>query len=327
MTDYENPYLKREEPIADHKGDAVNISYDADLPSESVEESIPRKDSLEHNTNYLDDGKYDVAHLDAENMKATFISDSNTGEQTTGFFAQDSVFSHGAEETGDVDELEFSYDPDFIGKDFIGEEYRADTKEKSQTSSEVGNGIFSVDPAVIEAILMVATEPVLPSLLAELLETTVEAVEQACEMLAGEYAAQGRGFELVQVAGGYRYQSAAGYKEYVERFIILDMPQKLSPAAMETLAIIAYKQPISRAQIAAIRGVNVDRVVRILIQKGLIKEVAKDTGPGQAILFGTTNLFLERMGLNEITDLPPLEEHVPDAATVEALEHVLKDRP
>ncbi len=184
-----------------------------------------------------------------------------------------------------------------------------------------------VDLAAVEAIVMVATEPVHVSLLAEILETTPAVIERACEVLQKAYEAEGRGFELVRIAGGYRYQSSAQYSDYVERFIIRDMPQKLSPAALETLAIIAYKQPISRAQIASIRGVNVDRVVRMLLQKDLIKEVGKDTGPGQAIFFGTTDLFLERLGLDTVADLPPLEDYVPDVATVEALEHVLRDKP
>ncbi len=226
----------------------------------------------------------------------------------------------------------------FSSTDAFGSNYRdfdvdeADSRDGFLRSDSFESGRFKedasiIDPGAVEAILMVATEPVLPSLLAELLETTVEAVDEVCDRLAREYEASGKGFELVKIAGGYRYQSVANYRDYVERFIIQDMPQKLSPAAMETLAIIAYKQPISRAQIATIRGVNVDRVVRVLLQKSLIKEVAKDSGPGQAILFGTTTAFLERLGLNEITDLPPLEEHVPDVATVEALEHVLRDKP
>jgi|GEM_PF-39122 len=222
-----------------------------------------------------------------------------------------------------------SLDPDatYPANADTDEDYLEDGFRQSDENYESQKMESIIDPGAVEAILMVATEPVLPSLLAELLETTTEAVDEVCDRLAREYETSGRGFELVKIAGGYRYQSVANYRDYVERFIIQDMPQKLSPAAMETLAIIAYKQPISRAQIATIRGVNVDRVVRVLIQKGLIQEVAKDSGPGQAILFGTTAIFLERLGLNEINDLPPLEEYVPDVATVEALEHVLRDKP
>jgi segregation and condensation protein B len=111
---------------------------------------------------------------------------------------------------------------------------------------------------------------------------------------------------------------------YVERFVLEGQSAKLSAAALETLAIVAYKQPLSRAQIAAIRGVSVDSVVRTLEQRGYIGEVARDPGPGQAVLFGTTPLFLERLGINSISDLPSVAEFVPGADVVEALEHGLR---
>ena len=116
---------------------------------------------------------------------------------------------------------------------------------------------------------------------------------------------------LVKVAGGYRFQSHPDLTGYVERFVLEGQTARLSSAALETLAIVAYKQPISRAQIASIRGVNVDGVVRTLEQRGYIAEVARDPGPGQAVLFGTTDLFLERLGLASLDDLPPLAAFVP----------------
>ncbi|HTX00328.1 MAG TPA: SMC-Scp complex subunit ScpB, partial [Acidimicrobiales bacterium] len=130
-----------------------------------------------------------------------------------------------------------------------------------------------------------------------------------------------------RVAGGYRLQSRGELRNYVERFILDDQPSRLSPAALETLAIVAYKQPISRSQVAAIRGVNVDGVMRVLCQRGYVAAVGRDDGPGQAVLFGTTSLFLERLGLDGLAELPPLEEFVPDSGTVEALEHVLRAEP
>jgi segregation and condensation protein B len=178
--------------------------------------------------------------------------------------------------------------------------------------------------AAIEAVLVVATEPVTARLLAELLELRVEQVEELCGALAEEYRASGRGFELVRVAGGYRLQSRGDLHSYVERFIFDDAPQKLSPAALETLAIVAYKQPVSRSQVAAIRGVNVDGVMRVLCQRGYVEAVGRDDGPGQAVLFGTTRTFLERLGLDNLGQLPSLGQFVPDAGTVEALEHVLR---
>jgi segregation and condensation protein B len=178
--------------------------------------------------------------------------------------------------------------------------------------------------SAIEAVLTVATDPVSPGLLAELLELPVETVEQMCTELAASYESEGRGFVLVRVAGGYRFQSAEGYAGYVERFVLDGVPQKLSAAALETLAVVAYKQPVSRSQVCAIRGVNADGVLRLLTARGYVQEVGRDSGPGQPVLFGTTRLFLERLGLDSLGDLPRLVEFVPPASTVEMLEQALR---
>ena len=139
-----------------------------------------------------------------------------------------------------------------------------------------------------------------------------------------EYENDNRGFVLANVAGGYRYQTDPSMAPYVERFVLEGQTSRLSAAALETLAIVAYKQPISRMQISAIRGVNVDAVIRTLQQRGYIGEVGKDPGPGNAILFGTTSTFLERLGINDLSDLPPLANFVPGADIVEALEDGLR---
>jgi segregation and condensation protein B len=176
----------------------------------------------------------------------------------------------------------------------------------------------------LEAILMVAEEPVEPRLLAQLLEVSQDRVEELCRELAGQYESDDRGFVLVRVAGGYRFQSHPDQAPYVERFVLEGQHARLSAAALETLAIIAYKQPASRAQVAAIRGVNVDGVMRTLQQRGYIEEVARDPGPGQAVLYGTTSLFLERLGLGSLDDLPALGDYVPGPEVVEALERGLR---
>ncbi len=170
---------------------------------------------------------------------------------------------------------------------------------------------------------MVAEEPVPPGLLAELLEMPVAEVEQLCAGLAAEDEAWDRGFVLTRVAGGYRFQSHPDLAPYVERFVLEGQSAKLSAAALETLAIVAYKQPVSRAQVSAIRGVNVDAVMRTLQQRGYITEVGRDPGPGQAVLYGTTPLFLEKLGLDSLEDLPSLGEFVPGGDVVEALERGL----
>jgi segregation and condensation protein B len=176
----------------------------------------------------------------------------------------------------------------------------------------------------LEALLMVAEEPVPPQLLAQLLEIAPARVEEICQELAAEYEAEERGFELVRVAGGYRYQSHRDLSAYVERFVLDGQSARMSAAALETLAIVAYKQPLSRAQVSAIRGVNVDGVMRTLQQRGYITEVARDPGPGQAVLFGTTAEFLQRLGLDSLDDLPSLAEFVPGPDVVEMLEHGLR---
>ena len=132
----------------------------------------------------------------------------------------------------------------------------------------------------IEAIVMVAVEPVPPELLAQLLEQPTAVIERLCTELAAEYDEAGHGFQLVKVAGGYRYQTHAELAPYVERFLLDGQRARMSGAALETLAIVAYKQPLSRAQIASIRGVDPDGVLRTLQARGYITEVARDTGPG-----------------------------------------------
>ena len=181
--------------------------------------------------------------------------------------------------------------------------------------------------AAIEAIVMVAVEPVSTELLAQLLEHPLSEIELACEKLAVEYRARNSGFELVEVAGGYRYQSVAELAPYVERFLLDEQRARLSGAALETLAIVAYKQPISRGQIASIRGVDPDGVLRTLMARGYVDAVGNDDGPGQAILYGTTQTFCEKLGIASLNDLPSIAEFIPDADVVEALEHGLRIEP
>ena len=180
------------------------------------------------------------------------------------------------------------------------------------------------DKRALEAIVLVADRPVEPQLLAQLLELPPARIEELAAELAAEYEQQRRGFVLARVAGGYRFQSAPDLAPYVERFVLEGQSSRLSAAALETLAIVAYKQPLSRAQVSAIRGVDVDGVMRTLQQRGYVTEVARDPGPGQAILYGTTRRFLEELGLDSLDDLPPLGDFVPGAEVVEALETGLR---
>ena len=171
---------------------------------------------------------------------------------------------------------------------------------------------------------MVAEAPAGVQLLGELLEVSPRLVEAALREMAEGYENEDRGFVLSEVAGGWRFQSHESCSAYVERFVLSGQTARLSAAALETLAIVAYKQPVSRAQIAAVRGVNVDGVMRTLAQRGYVAEVGHDPGPGQAVLFGTTSLFLERLGLNSLDQLPSLGDFIPGADVVEMLEQGLR---
>jgi len=181
--------------------------------------------------------------------------------------------------------------------------------------------------AAIEAILMVADQPVSPTQLSEIIGASKEDIEIAAADLIQSYASQGRGFVLQRVAGGLRFQSHPDQAPIVERFVLDGQATRLSAAALETMAIIAYKQPISRNQISAIRGVNAEGVVRTLEARGYVSELARDPGPGRASLYGTTPAFLERLGLNSVDELPPLGQFVPGADVVEALETTLMVNP
>jgi segregation and condensation protein B len=192
---------------------------------------------------------------------------------------------------------------------------------------ELGDDVLAGARRAIEAIVMVAEQPIDTNLLGQLLELSPAVVEAECHALAAGYAAEGRGFELVRVAGGWRYQSHPEQAPYVERFVLAGQTAKLSAAALETLAIVAYKQPISRAQVGAIRGVSVDGVMRTLQQRGYIAEIGRDPGPGQAVMFGTTPAFLETLGLDHIGELPALGDFVPGAEVVEQLERGLRPEP
>ncbi len=179
----------------------------------------------------------------------------------------------------------------------------------------------------IEAVLLVATEPVEPSLLAQLVEIPTATVVLTCEALAREYAQQQRGFTIARIAGGYRFQTVPTQAPYVERFVLEGQTARLSGPALETLAIVAYKQPISRAQLSAIRGVNVDATLRTLVQRGYVEESGHDATPGNPALFSTTQMFLEKIGVDSLSDLPGLADFIPDANVVEALERGLRITP
>ncbi len=165
----------------------------------------------------------------------------------------------------------------------------------------------------LEAVLTVALEPVPSDALADLAGENVERVATLLRAARARLLDEGRGFVLVEVASGWRLQSNPAAAELVQRFAQRDLSARLSTAALETLAIIAYRQPVTRAQVATLRGVNVDGVVRLLEQRGYIQETGRADGPGQPILYGTTEVFLDRLGLASLDELPRPESLLPDA--------------
>ena len=163
----------------------------------------------------------------------------------------------------------------------------------------------------LEAILLVADEPVAENMLAQVLEVAQADIGAALAALAASYAEQGRGFELREVAGGWRYYTRAEYAPVVERFVRDGQEVRLTQAALETLAVVAYRQPVGRAQVSAVWGVNCDGVMRTLSLRGLVEDAGTDAETG-AILFRTTSYFLERLGLAGLDQLPELAPFLPD---------------
>lgn len=170
--------------------------------------------------------------------------------------------------------------------------------------------------AALEALLLVADEPLDTQTLAGLTRTPVDEVVTALHDLSQEYAIQGRGFDLRELGGGWRFWTRDNCAPVVERFVLDGQHARLTQAALETLAVVAYRQPVTRARISAIRGVNVDGVVRTLVTRGLIEEMGHD-GESGAILYRTTTFFLERLGLKALDELPPIAEHLPMPDDVE----------
>lgn len=184
------------------------------------------------------------------------------------------------------------------------------TEPETTTDVSAPEPVADLRPA-LEAVLMIADEPLEHLVLAQAVGHPPEQVDAALRELAAEYTQQGRGFELRELAGGWRFYSREQFHDIVAAFVLEGQQARLSQAALETLSVVAYRQPISRSRISAIRGVNVDGVVRTLVTRGLIDELGHDAESG-AILYGTTSYFLERMGLGGLDDLPALAPMLPD---------------
>ncbi|WP_342395245.1 SMC-Scp complex subunit ScpB [Nocardioides sp. T2.26MG-1] len=207
----------------------------------------------------------------------------------------------------------------------------ANTETTVETTAETGpemaaDGVAEVEETLavpvaalrpsLEALLMVADQPMDTMTLATAVGYPVGEVVEALDALAAEYTEQGRGFELRNVGGGWRYYTRDDYAAVVETFVLEGQQARLTQAALETLAVVAYKQPVSRARVSAIRGVNVDGVMRTLLTRGLVEEAGHDHETG-ANLYRTTTYFLERIGVTSIEDLPELAPYLPDMDDLE----------
>ena len=171
----------------------------------------------------------------------------------------------------------------------------------------------------LEALLFVSDEPVSAARLAKVLDASAGDVESALANMAQEYREAERGFQLREVAGGWRFYTHPAHHAAIEGYVLSWDTRKLSQAALEALAVVAYHQPVSRAGVNAVRGVNSEGVISSLVEKGLVREIGRDKNAGNAILYGTTRTFLEKFGLKDLTELPPVEEFAPDAETETAI--------
>jgi segregation and condensation protein B len=171
----------------------------------------------------------------------------------------------------------------------------------------------------LEALLLVVDAPTEDEALARALDQPTERVSTTLRHLAERYAAERRGIDLRRVGEGWRFYTRDAYAPFVERLLLDGQRAKLTRAALETLAVVAYRQPVTRARVAAVRGVNCDGVLRTLLTRGLVEEAGVDAGTG-GTLFRTTELFLERLGLSSVDDLPPLAPLLPDVDAIDAID-------
>lgn len=193
---------------------------------------------------------------------------------------------------------------------------RLDEAEPLGRESATGAGDTPSLHAALEAVLLVADEAIPAATLAQVLERPLDVVQEALEALAAGYAERGSGIDLRCVAGGWRYFTREDCAAFVERFVLDGQQARLTQAALETLAVIAYREPVTRSRVSAVRGVNVDGVVRTLVARGLVAESGHDPSSG-AVLYATTPLFLERLGISSRDELPSLAPLLPELAELD----------
>jgi segregation and condensation protein B len=204
----------------------------------------------------------------------------------------------------------------------------ADVADGVEESEYVLDEILDEDELarILEALLLVVDTPVSAAALGSATEQPVHYVTETLRRMAGEFAARDSGIDLRESGGGWRMYTRSRFAPYVERLLLDGARSKLTRAALETLAVVAYRQPVTRARVSAVRGVNVDAVIRTLVARGLITEAGTDPDSG-ATTFSTTELFLERLGLSSLAELPDIAPLLPDVDVIDDLSETLDSEP
>lgn len=283
--------------------DTVDIPENADVTAESDESTVESEQST------VDSGA-DVSTVDSEQRAVAEEHPAVADESTVDSAPEEPAV--GPEEDMPAEPASAEADPADINESTV--DSAEDVAEES-TVDDSAPTLDLVDPdrlkAAVEAVLLVVDQPIDVTTLAQTLNVPKPDVQSALESLRTEYDEGNRGIDLRELAGGWRLYSRDDYAAYVERFVLDGQQTRLTQAALETLAVIAYRQPVTRARVSAVRGVGVDAVMRTLTTRGLIEECGTDAETGGG-LYRTTPLFLEKLGMTSIEDLPPLAPLLPD---------------
>jgi segregation and condensation protein B len=308
----------------DDAGDVFDAAADDDVSDEAevdlpFTEVVPGADGDDSAAEAADDEEFDRPERDAFSAGAADATTALAGGAAVTELAKPSsaVPSQARGSQGPADAVGGSgartEEIDLVDADRASDA-EGDDNGPARTSDDAGESEPMADGelrASLEAILLVVDEPVAEMQLAQIMEQPTERVATMLEDISARYTAAGHGFDLRRAAGGWRLYTRPEYAAYVERFVLDGQSVRLTQAALETLAVVAYKQPVTRSRISAIRGVNCDGVMRTLVTRGLIEECGSEGETG-AYLYRTTSLFLEKLGLNSVDQLPPLAPFLPD---------------
>jgi segregation and condensation protein B len=274
---------------------------DAESPDEQVVQESPAREEPAHEPVDFEEDDYEPAEEQDE-----FAAESEAPAEQTAEYAEHKT-DREAETTEDATIIDQAVEQTVTGEGDLEEGPQEQEEQSTGDGREPAQPVLTVE-SVIEAILFATDEPLTDGRLAGIVETTSKQVRQSIKALNAKYEANNNAFRIEQIAGGYQMLTLNVYNGWLKKMLHARSDSKLSPAALETLAIIAYKQPIIRADIEAVRGVAVGEVIRSLMYKGLVKITGRAEILGRPMLYGTTRKFLEVFGLNSLKDLPKAEE-------------------